>query len=202
MKRTSTRKIPAPKTKTYRIKVIDPSIPLEDSQHELFCQTVFGQEGAPNVTDAYSAVYPKASRATARRGGCALMTKHDISARIDWLKRQAAERVSLTVEAKLEMLAARTLKAYAGLRNVLHILPDGTRTIEINEDNADIVKEATSRVETSGRGDGAQDAAFVNVKVHDFLPYMQEHSKLAGHYPKPDQGEGEEEVHLHVHMHK
>ena len=64
------------------------------------------------------------------------------------------------------------------------------------------MREATSRIETSGRGDGAQDAAFVNVKVFDFLPYMQEHSKLAGHYPKPDQGEGEEEVHLHVHMHK
>ena len=196
---TNEHQTTTPLRKTYRIKVIDASAPLEDAQRELFCQTVFGQAGAQNVTKAYSAAYPSASRATARRAGCALMTKHDISARIDWLKREAAERTILTVQRKLEMLAARIIKAYAGFRNVLHILPDGTRTIEVNEDNASIVKKATSRIETSGRGDGAQDAAFVNVEVVDFLPYMQEHSKLAGHYPQPDKkADGEDEVRLVV----
>ena len=161
----------------------DPSHPLRNTRHESFALAVAkGTSEADAYRTAYpktrewknGAVYPAASRLNAK-----------VLPRIEFLRGRMTERGILTVQEKLEMLSTRTRKAYNGLAGILDIMPDGTRTIDINKDNACLVKKATARIETSGEGDGQEDAAFVSVEVHDFLPYMQEHSKLAGHYPDP-----------------
>ena len=160
----------------------DVSKPLKLAAHEAFAQIV--AKGV-NQSEAYRHVYPKSRKWTGRAvHGKASELSGKVSGRVQALKKLAASKTVLTVERKLEMLATRVEELYkGGLKGLMTILPDGTQILEVNETNAHLLRKATVRVETSGKGDGKSDAAFTNVEVQDWLDPLREHSKLAGDYP-------------------
>ena len=171
--------MPAKKTKRPRRK--RDTRDVADARLERFAHAI--ARGIPEI-DAYIEIWNppegfsrKTAYETASRHKSKMRTRiKDIIASLN-----ADEIMSMQEQLCRHAEMARRCKP--GLKGVLTVLPDGSKFIEVDETNADIVKEARVEVQNSGQGEQTEAHTFMTVKVRDSLPYDQEFSKLAGRYP-------------------
>lgn len=71
-----------------KVEIPEGSAPLQNAHHERFCLLM--AEGRFSQMSCYAQCYPESGMEAARRSASELMTKPDIRARIDWLKKEAA----------------------------------------------------------------------------------------------------------------
>lgn len=76
-------------TRAQAEKVWQESDPLPDPQHEMFAKAI--AYGAYSQTACYLMAYEEVERSTARVNASRLLTYANVSARVDWLKREAVK---------------------------------------------------------------------------------------------------------------
>lgn len=88
-------------TETPSLNLFDPSLPLDNEQHERFCLELLAGK---NQTRAYQLTY-RCDYATAGANGCRLLKDARVKARLDWLKAEFPKQI-LSADDVLSALSA------------------------------------------------------------------------------------------------
>lgn len=157
-----------------------------------------------NRTDAYQEAYPKATRETARRGGSALMTNHDIAAYID------ARMAELTIK-PAEILRRMSDMATASLKPFIRITGEGFVYFDFSDPEAQdylylikkIESKRTRRWEGSGENAQEWEDEWVKVELYDAKDALEklgkQHKLFTDHVDLTSDGKALPlEVHLYM----
>lgn len=156
----------------------DAARPLKNSRHEAFCRNLIK---GMSQSEAYKAAGYK--EPTARINASALLTCPNIHNRLDHLKSQAANSAVISRQELLELHTLAIRKRFAALARYVNVTPDGDVAIEVDPEqikNDPSIKKVTVRVDTSGKGDGKNDARFVSMEFHDYAGVAEQITKLEG----------------------
>ncbi len=144
-------------------------------RHERFCELIASGE---SQTDAYLNAGFKTDRTNARKHAAALMTKHDISARIAELRKPQTKAALLKKEDNLRYLAAIIQTPLS------EISPDSPLCAEYTEEVVvgGMRKKRKGSKLVSGYEDAGETVIRRRVKKQDPLRAIEIYSKLAGYF--------------------
>lgn len=184
------------------------SAPLKNNRRERFCQNIL--KGMTHNKAYHEAGYETKSERQTAAAAARMLTIVDIAERLSWLQSQLANENIATVQEVLELHTKAMRQRFAAASRFTNLTPDGDLSFDVDPDklrNESAIKRVKVRVETSGRGDGKQDARFVEMEFHDYIEPAREIAKLKGLYApekmdaKVQHGGGIETV-VHWHFNK
>lgn len=129
-----------------KVEIPEGAAPLQNAHHERFCLLM--AEGRFSQMSCYAQCYPESGIEAARRSASELMTKPDIRARIDWLKKEAARTFAVD---KVELM-----------KRLWQIVETPVGYVDAE---SPLAQEVTS--ETIQRGDDEPDVLKTKIKVPD-----------------------------------
>lgn len=138
-----------------------------------------------NATQA--AIEAGYSEKTARQMAAENLSKPYIAEAIEKIRQDTLSKAVMTREELLKMHTIAIRKRFAAPSRFLNVTPDGDVSLNLDpEKMADdpSIKKLTVRVDSSGKGDGQNDARILSMEFHDYLDAAKEFADLEG-FDKP-----------------
>lgn len=156
----------------------NPTRPLHNSRHEAFCRNL-----AKGMTQEKAYIMAGYSVKGSRFQSSHLATKRNIQARLDYLKTEAATDAVMKREEALKMHTLAARQRFAAASRYVNLTPDGDLSLDADPEkmkNDSSIKKVKVRVDSSGTGDGKNDARFIEMEFHDCMEPLRELAKLEG----------------------
>lgn len=148
---------------------------LSNIKHEMFCQNIIK---GMNQTEAYKAAGYKCSDEIARRNASRLLTKVDISERMDELRRQIEEKFEISKNKILKELARIAFFDPKELFN-----PNGTlkKIDQLDEDTAAVIAGLEVVTIYAGKGDAKKSVGtLLKIKLADKIKALDSLARIKG----------------------